>query len=590
MQKSALWLHICLVLRLFTALLFYYIIYQIPIMASRKYLLIAALIILIQSVGFAQTDWGWDWKDSSKVATKHLPQRNEFLTNQYPYPAIPRSQWELGISLGNSRILGDVSNFKFGYGAGVTARKALNNLISLRGGVLYQQSIGINDILSTNGISDGFLGDNPYKSIRGYGQYGQYKVDNTNAALRAFDANYKSSSFSGTFDVILSLNTLSHYRGNPKWDVYIFGGYAIVAAKVQTRLTVDSAGTPFDFSKISYTGSKATVQNAVNAALNAASARYVKAPVRARRTDIGTGDYLITHSLTYGAGVSYKINNKINVGVEDRLINTFNGDEDGLNTGKADLFNYFSAHVNINLGKKSKKVEPLWWINPNNFVYTELNAPKHMKVPKILLVDSDGDGVPDQFDLEKNTPKGAPVDSHGVARDTDGDGVPDYKDKELLTPQKCFPVDNDGIGTCPEPACCKEMKDLIANMKPVEKSSVPECTIGNLLSVQFMKASAKLSKDAEAFLAEAAGKIKASPACRIKVIGYGAASKSAQQLSWERVNAVVKYLVEKQGISESRLLFVYAQDGNANMVDLQGTTEEGPNTVPAPHPNLKSKN
>jgi hypothetical protein len=71
------------------------------------------------------------------------------------------------------------------------------------------------------------------------------------------------------------------------------------------------------------------------------------------------------------------------------------------------------------------------------------------------------------------------------------------------------------------------------------------------------------------------------------VIGYGASSKSAQQLSWERVNAVIKYLVEKQGVSESRLLFVYAQDGDANTVDLQGTTEDGPNTVPAPHPNLR---
>jgi OOP family OmpA-OmpF porin len=74
------------------------------------------------------------------------------------------------------------------------------------------------------------------------------------------------------------------------------------------------------------------------------------------------------------------------------------------------------------------------------------------------------------------------------------------------------------------------------------------------------------------------------------VIGYGAASKAAQQLSWERVNAVIKYLSEKQGVSESRLLFVYAQDGDSNTVDLQGTLEGGPNTVPAPHPNLRSKN
>ena len=73
------------------------------------------------------------------------------------------------------------------------------------------------------------------------------------------------------------------------------------------------------------------------------------------------------------------------------------------------------------------------------------------------------------------------------------------------------------------------------------------------------------------------------------MIGYGASSKAAQQLSWERVNAVIKYLVEKQGVAESRFIFTYGQNGDANTVDLQGTTEEGPNSVPAPHPNLKSR-
>ena len=558
-------------------------------MAIKKYLLAFLMVVFIQSIGLAQTDWGWDWKDSSKVSVKHLPQRNEFLNNQYPYPPIPRNQWEIGISLGNSRILGDVTNFKFGYGLGVTARKALTNIISIRGGILYQQTLGINAYLSTNSPTDGFLtGSLGYRAITGYGPYAAYRPTNPNKALTAFAANYRSKSVSGTFDVLFSLNTLSYYRGNPKWNVYAFGGYAYVVSSVETRLgTGENAINPFDFTQIDYSATKATVQSAINAALTGANAVYTTAPVRFRRADVGTGKYLMTHSLSYGAGVSYKLNEKYNVGVEERIINTFNGDEDGLNTGSSDLFNYFSAHININIGKKAKKVEPLWWINPNNYLYNEVNAPKHMKLPKTVLPDADKDGITDQFDLEPNTPKGAPVDSHGVAKDTDGDGVPDYKDKELLTPQRCFPVDNDGIGTCPEPACCKEMKDMIANLKPVEKA--PECTIGNLLSVHF-KGNAKLTKDAEAFLADASTKIKASPACRIKVIGYGASSKSAQQLSWERVNAVVKYLVEKQGISENRLLFVYAQDGDANTVDLQGTTEEGPNTVPAPHPNLKAKN
>ena len=82
----------------------------------------------------------------------------------------------------------------------------------------------------------------------------------------------------------------------------------------------------------------------------------------------------------------------------------------------------------------------------------------------------------------------------------------------------------------------------------------------------------------------------ANPNCKVKIVGYGASDKRAQQLSWDHVNAVKAYLTEKQGISESRVIFTYGMEGNATTVDLVPTVEEGPNTVPAPHPNLqKSK-
>ena len=39
--------------------------------------------------------------------------------------------------------------------------------------------------------------------------------------------------------------------------------------------------------------------------------------------------------------------------------------------------------------------------------------------------------------------------------------------------------------------------------------------------------------------------------------------KRAQQLSWDRVNTVISYLVEKQGISEDRFIFSYGEEGDA---------------------------
>ena len=500
--------------------------------------------------------------------------------------------WELGLSFGKSQVFGDVLNYGFGYGAGLTFRKALGHVISLRGGLLYQKSSGIDDKLWSSDKVDGYM--SPTLGYRGlsptYGLYSVYVPSNPNLALRGFVPNYRNVSVSGTLDVIASLNTISHYRGNPKWDWYVFLGYAMVNSDIDTRVALGGNGaTPFDFTTINYNGKSDDIQKAVSNLISQANTggakeNYTNAPVRRRNNSVSNSkNFLLHHALTYGGGFSYKLSDKVNIGLEDRLMNTFNGDQDGINTGKNDLLGYFSAHLNINLGNKATHVQPLWWLNPNNYVYSELNIPRHMKLPKVVLPDGDGDGVTDQFDLEPNTPRGCPVDTHGVSKDTDGDGVPDCRDKEILTLLKCFPVNSDGVGTCPEPACCKEIRDMLAT-RPVEKAA--ECTIGNLPSIQF-KGNAKLSKAAESVLANAAATIKANPNCNVKVIGYGASSKAAQQLSWERVNAVIKYLAEKQGISESRLLFQYGQDGDSNTVDLQGTMENGPTMVPAPHPNLR---
>jgi len=50
------------------------------------------------------------------------------------------------------------------------------------------------------------------------------------------------------------------------------------------------------------------------------------------------------------------------------------------------------------------------------------------------MVDSDGDGIKNNVDIEPDTPRGYPVDPYGRALDTDKDGVPDGADREPDTP------------------------------------------------------------------------------------------------------------------------------------------------------------
>jgi len=513
-------------------------------MASKKYIsLLACMFVLFQTCSYAQssTDWGWDWKDSSKVATKHIPQYNEFLNNQYPYPARPRDQWELGFNVGHAFTVGDVplsfsskTDPGFSRGAndggfvvGASLRKSLSHVFSLRGSLTYSDEHIAHYVNPGAGI------DKP-------------SMDN-------------NSTFGLSLDVLASLNSASYYRGNPKVNVYLLGGYSLMYASIKK-----SGG---------YTFTDLALNNVIS------SESSIK--------DGGTKLDILYHAVDFGGGLAFKLSNRLNLALEDKVIAPLFGNDflDGVSGGNSgDITNYASVRLNINLGNSARRVQPLWWLNPNNFAYSELNSPKHMKMPKVVLPDADGDGVTDQFDLEPNTPAGAPVDSHGRALDTDGDGVPDYRDKELLTPQKCFPVNSDGVGTCPEPACCKELRDELANMK-----QATTCNLGDLPSIQF-RSGAKLSKDARTLLDDAATKVSANPECKVKVIGHPSASKAAQQLSYERVSAVIKYLVEKHGIAENRFIFNYdGGSGDSNTIDLQGTTEDGPNTVPAPHPNLRSR-
>lgn len=514
------------------------------LMSNRKSLLLSFFLLFAFFANAQSTsstdEWGWSWRDSAIVPASGKEQYTRFINNDYPYPSKPRNMWELGFGAGVSYVSGDV-NANAGFGGTITLRKALDHTFSIRMGLTGQLNSG------TPSTYGAIIGQVPYKN-----QTHQFSVD-----------------------VLASLNNSSIYRGNPRTNVYLIGGYSLNASRVLYKTTIPGGGQPDGYA-IFYGINNPNSQDGTITTFGGAKINNSHA-------------YRLWHGLDAGAGIAFKVNNRWNIGLEHKFTFTFPGYDylDAYKDGNSDDYlGFTSVRVNINLGSASSRVQPLWWLNKNNFVYSEINRPQHMKIPPPVLPDADGDGITDQFDLEPNTPKGAPVDSHGRAKDTDGDGVPDYRDKEVLTPLSCFPVNNDGVGTCPEPACCKELRDMIKNL-PAQQPAVVACNIGNLPSIQF-GTRATLSKDAMRMLDGVASTIKANPNCKVKVIGYGAASKAAQQMSWDRVNAVINYLVEKQGIAESRLLFVYSQEGDSKSVDLQGTTEEGPSYVPAPHPNLKS--
>ena len=560
-------------------------------MASKKFTLLIGLLCLFLSYSYAQVGASYDVRDSSLIPTKRLAQHNEFLNNTYPFPAKPRNEWEIGIKAGYTTGVTDVHNWGPTGGVGISVRKALGYVFSVRGEFDWIRLRGL-DYQPTQAY-----GKNPV--LNAY--YGSGSATGTSKDLIFY--NYRSTVHELSFQGVFTINNINFHKAKVGWNMYFFGGPGLMTYSTFYK-TVDGTGKPYDYTGVlgQFTQFDYKHRNQIRSALKSVLTGSWSTMAERPSTSATLGGAPLTVVGVVGVGFQFKLSDKVNLALEDKY--TFTGTDllDGdqwqnnytpaavqaiAQTRSADSYNFVSLGINVNIGKHA--VEPLWWLNPLDYAYNEINAPRHMKLPKPVLDDSDGDGVTDQFDLEPNTPKGCPVDTHGVSRDTDGDGVPDCKDKELITPTQCQPVDADGVGKCPDPQCCKDLHNLIDSLGVGNGHG--HCNIGDLPSITFKGRSVTLSKDAKALLASTAEKLRNSPNCKIAVIGYGESSKAAQQLSWDRVNAVINYLVEKEGISSDRFIFRYGQSGGEeNTVDLKdGTGEEGPNTVPAPHPNLHKK-
>jgi OmpA family len=560
-------------------------------MDSKKLTLLLGLMCLFLSYAQAQqVGYSYDIRDSSLIPTRRLAQHNEFLNNAYPFPAKPRNEWEIGVKGGYTNGFMSVHNWGPTGGFGFTVRKALGYLFSIRGEYDWMRLRGLN-----------------YQYSQSYGRNAALTApylfpDQGGGNFLPIFYNYRSTIHEASLQGVFSINNINFHKAKVGWNIYIFGGPGL--ATYSTLYKQDDSylagyqNVIAQFPTEDYKDRK-QIRDALKNVLTGTWNQIAERP----STAATLGGAPITVVGVLGVGFQFKLSDRVNLQLEEKFTATTTALVDGqqwqnnytptainsiATVNSKDRYNMVSLGINYNIFAKHA-VEPLWWINPLDYAYNEINAPRHMKLPKPILDDTDGDGVTDQFDLEPNTPKGCPVDTHGVSLDTDGDGVPDCRDKEKITPTICQPVDADGVGKCPDPQCCKDLKAYIDSAGI--GNGPGKCHIGDLPSITFKGRTVILSQDNKALLASVAEKLKENPNCKVAVIGYGESSKAAQQLSWDRVNAVINYLVEKEGISPDRFIFRYGQSGGEeNTVDLKDATgEEGPNTVPAPHPNLRRR-
>jgi outer membrane protein OmpA-like peptidoglycan-associated protein len=566
-------------------------------MASKKYILLAGVFCLLVSASFSQTQKR-SYEDSSVIPSKRMPQYTEFMAGTNNYPAKPRNQWEIGLKVGTFHVNGDVQAQFLTPGFGVHVRKAFGYVFSMR--LEYNYGIGkgldwtSNENYAKNSAWEGNTVATRYSAA--YSPAGGPVVSsmaaiggNPATPIEPVYYNYKTNVQDLSLQGVVTLNNIRFHKAQTKFTFYGFGGIGL--ATYDTKINAFNGTAKYNFSSIAgnvYKNRKDT-KNALKDLLDDS---YETPAQNQGNRRAKLGGKTMRPSFIVGAGMAFRLSSRINLALEDRVSilkdDLIDGQQwaehpwgDAGLTSNFDTYNLLSLGININIGKNA--VQPLWWINPLDYAYAEIRNPHLMKLPKPVLPDSDGDGVTDQFDREQ-TPAGCPVDTHGVSRDTDGDGVPDCKDKELVTPTYCQPVDADGVGKCPcpDPSCFP---------KDTTRTGCSE-KLGALPSVTFKSGSNNLTEDAQAVLGSVASRMRNNPECKVVVVGYCASDKKQQQLSWDHVNKVISYLVEKEGISADRFIFSYGQEGgDCNTVDLRGANEgeDGPNTVAPPHPNLRKK-
>jgi hypothetical protein len=562
--------------------------FKLSFMASKKYLLMAALSTLFATTGVKAQEGssgmyrggGYDFSDTSLIPEKRLPQQRDFLNNQYDFPAKPRNQWEVGISGGLLNISGDVRSRSIfnravkpmnTLGFGLSVRKAWGYVMSTRLQFVHGSASGYNFQTATGYFGHG--GQNPWERL-GYAGAPVYY-------------NYKTSVSELSFQAVASLNNLKFHQARNKVSYYALAG--IGALSYNTKVdALNSTGARYDFASVrsGLSGSDYDNRKEINKRLQSLFDGNYETDGEGHDNRGKLGNGTLRGMATVGAGAQIRLSKMLSLQIEDKV--TFSSDDllDGQRwqewpaggsalTRDFDNINYFSVGLNINLGGKS--VDPLWWMNPLDYGYNEMK--RKQAPPSKCDNDSDGDGISDCFDRCPNTPGGVSVDSHGCPFDTDGDGVPDYKDKQLITPTECQPVDADGVGKCPDPECCKD--------RIVEPTSSCNSIPSNFVS--FPSGSSKLSTSGMSQLNSLAGAMRSNPNCKVVVVGNGNTTKVEQQRSWDRVNAVINYMVDKQGVDRERFIFQYGATGDPNSVNYRSANsgEEGPSNTPPPFPNLR---
>ncbi|MFZ4056805.1 MAG: hypothetical protein ACOYKE_01645 [Ferruginibacter sp.] len=535
---------------------------------NASFRILIGVILMVQMWPLkAQLRSGTKFYDSILIPKPRLPQQFDFLNGTYDFPSKPRNFLEVGISPGMITISGDVPSVVPTFGFEAHIRKSIGYTLSIRAQYVNAVAKGLHWLSVVNHAANPAWGsylppgsryNAPLRNNDGI-VVGSVSGDTVSAYDKVF-FNYRSAVQDLGIQAIATLNNLRFHKS--KIGLSVYGGAGLGFTWYNVRVNaLDANGKPYISLFNSLTSATHPTRAAVTNALRNGMDNTYETPADGHRdTKPRVGKNTIKPSGTVLFGMGYKLSQRVNIFLEDR--HTFVKDDlldgqrwqvhpwgDVVLTREYDSWNFFSIGLNYNFG--SKAVEPLYWINPKDYVYGYLNVydkPAGVIQSK-LCDDPDGDGICLTVDLEPNTPAGCPVDQHGVSLDTDGDGVPDCKDKQLITPTDCFPVDADGIGKCPDPPKCCEV---------IEKPKPTSCNCTPMEWIYSGKGTPEIDQTLMAQINSVVDNLKANPTCKVYINFYGTTTKSSANVMMKFADKLITRFVEIGGIDRDRIQLEYS--------------------------------
>jgi opacity protein-like surface antigen len=319
-------------------------------MASKKFTLLAVLVIGAAATGFGQLGGVLDYLDSTKVSSKNLPKYNEWKNNSKSnyFPTKPRSMGQLSLNVGMFMVDGDCPPTP-GWNVGLSYRKALGYVVSVRGGISYAQTKGLdyrkNGNLGNNELllQTYSLNDPNYPGAAGPGYYVH---------------NYKTTLWAPTLDFIVNFNNVMFHKNKSKFALYGLVGYSPIIYK--TEMDILDGSRAYNFASLTpafFTRPRADIRSDLKD--NFFDGSYeTPARVNDRAQNFGDGapdKAQLRHTMSAGLGTEFRIASRVSLGLEFKYMLTFDDYIDGwyLNNGgmTSDKDNalFTNLHINFNL-------------------------------------------------------------------------------------------------------------------------------------------------------------------------------------------------------------------------------------------------